>query len=61
MDHKLPEGRGTHNAWFDHHIDDCVVEEVWVSRYNIIMQDNGWVGENVINCVQFCMSCGMGV
>lgn len=54
-DPKLPEGRCAHDARFDRYVEDCILEEVWVSRYGITLWGERWIRENIVDCFQFCM------
>jgi len=48
-DPELSEGRGTHDAWLDRHVEDCIFKEVWVSSSGAIPRCEGWVGKYVVD------------
>ena len=55
-DPELPESGGAHDTWFDCHVENCIFEEVGIPRDGIILRGKGWVGENVVDCFQLCVS-----
>ena len=49
-DPELPESGGTHDTWFDRHVEDCIFEEVGISRDGIILRGERRVGEDIVDC-----------